>query len=157
MYVRNHSKKETKESRVKAEPVINVTRLPFYVILSNICECGVAGAGGRVSGPVTSAAPLRLWSHVAGRMLPSRSYQPPSQPPQHSTSRCKPNLSQYTNNIADNGSGNGGVCSQLCNIGAFWWLAENFETIDYQFWTQLEDFFLSTHIWTGLKVNNLVL
>ena len=40
MYVRNHSKKKTKESRVKAEPVINVTRLPFYVILSNICECG---------------------------------------------------------------------------------------------------------------------
>ena len=76
MYLRNHSTKETKESRVKAEPVINVTRLPFYVILSNICECGVAGAGGRVSGPVTSAAPLRLWSHVAGRMLPSRSYQP---------------------------------------------------------------------------------
>ena len=38
MYVRNHSKKETKESRVKAEPVINVTRLPFYVILSNICS-----------------------------------------------------------------------------------------------------------------------
>ena len=93
MYLRNHSKKETKESRVKAEPVINVTRLPFYVILSNICECGVAGAGGRVSGPVTSAAPLRLWSHVAGRMLPSRSYQPPAQPAaatQHVTLQTKP-------------------------------------------------------------------
>ena len=38
MYLRNHSKKETKESRVKAEPVINVTRLSFYVILSNICS-----------------------------------------------------------------------------------------------------------------------
>ena len=158
MYLRNHSKKETKESRVKVEPVINVTRLSFYVILSNICECGVAGgAGGRVSGPVTSAAPLRLWSHVAGRMLPSRSYQPSSHSPQHSTSRCKPNLSQYTNNIADNGSGNGGVCSQLCNIGVFWWLSENFETIDYQFWTPLEAFFLSTLNWTGLKVNNFVL
>ena len=158
MYLRNHSKKETKEWRVKVEPVINVTRLSFYVILSNICECGVAGgAGGRVSGPVTSAAPLRLWSHVAGRMLPSRSYQPSSHSPQHSTSRCKPNLSQYTNNIADNGSGNGGVCSQLCNIGVFWWLSENFETIDYQFWTPLEAFFLSTLNWTGLKVNNFVL